>query len=662
MSIKAPNLDDRSYDDLVAEARSLIPRYLPAWTNHNDSDPGITLLQLFAWFTDQLVYRVNRVPELQEIALLNLLGIRLRPAQPATADLTFTTATNADVVVPAGTRASASGADGSPVVFELPEGFTAIGAPLQAVQAFDGFAYRDVTTANETDGQAFAPLGPYAHDDAALLLGFPGSGPGGTGACTASPITLMVEVTAGRATPVAQAGALAVPPPARLAYEYWDGTGWEPLSIERDETVAFTATGRLVLFGPGAKAARTTLGQVAAPLYWLRVRKTSGAYERGPQLERLSLNTVPARAAVTVRDEVLGGSTGMPEQGALTLSAAPVVALERPLAVRRDDGVVVTIESLRLEVDEGSGFQVWQEVDDLGGSGPRDPHYVLDRSTGEIGFGDGRHGAIPVANPLLPASNIVARRWLSGGGTAGNVGAGTITTLATVVPGIKAVTNRLAAVGGSEGETLADARLRAPAELKAKDRAMTAEDFELIAQDSPANVARAHALPLVNPRVKGVEMPGAVTVLVVPDAPGNAPRATPATLAAVCAHLDRHRLITTEVFASCPTYRQVRVVADVVVLPDADPAQVRQALADALVTYLHPLRGGDDAQGWPFGGTIYSSALFRVVLGVPGVARIRDNQLTVELDEERQPFCRDVEIGTGELIEPLDPDLRVTYS
>ena len=191
---------------------------------------------------------------------------------------------------------------------------------------------------------------------------------------------------------------------------------------------------------------------------------------------------------------------------------------------------------------------------------------------------------------------------------------------------------------------------------------MTAEDFELIAQDSPANVARAHALPLVNPRLPGVEMPGAVTVLVVPDAPGNAPRATPATLAAVCAHLDRHRLITTEVFASCPTYRQVRVVADVVVLPDADPAQVRQALADALVTYLHPLRGGDDAQGWPFGGTIYSSALFRVVLGVPGVARIRDNQLTVELDEERQPFCRDVEIGTGELIEPLDPDLRVTYS
>lgn len=662
MSIKPPNLDDRDYDDLVAEARSLIPRYLPEWTNHNSSDPGITLLQLFAWFTDQLVYRVNKVPELQHIALLNLLGVRLRPAQPATTDLTFTTATTADVIVPAGTRASAQGADGSPVVFELPEGFTALGSPLTAVQTFDGFAYRDVTIANDTDGQAFAPLGPYAHDDAALLLGLPGTGPGGLGPCTSSPVTLMVYATAGRATPVAQAGALAVPPPARLAYEFWDGTDWEPLTIERDETVAFTTTGRLVLFGPGTTAERATIGKIAAPLHWLRVRKISGAYERGPQLERVSLNTVPARAAVTMRDEVLGGSDGMPEQGPFTLSAAPVIGMERPVTVRRDDGVVVTIQSLRLEIDEGSGFQVWQEVDDLGGSGPQDPHYVLDRSSGEIRFGDGRHGAIPVANALLPAANVVARRWLTGGGRAGNVGSGTVTTLATVVPGIKTVTNRLAAIGGADGETLDEARLRAPTELKAKERAVTAEDFELKAREAPANVARAHTLTLVDPRLPGVEVPGALTVLVVPDTDDAAPRATPATLAAVCAHLDRYRLVTTEVFATCPSYRAVRVVADVVVLPDADPARVREALAEALVTYLHPLRGGDDGQGWPFGGTVYSSALFRVVLGVPGVARVRDNQLTVELDGERQPFCRDVEIGVGELIEPLDPDLRMSYS
>ena len=54
MPLTAPNLDDRRFDDLVAEARALIPRYTPEWTNHNESDPGIAIMQLFAWFTDLL--------------------------------------------------------------------------------------------------------------------------------------------------------------------------------------------------------------------------------------------------------------------------------------------------------------------------------------------------------------------------------------------------------------------------------------------------------------------------------------------------------------------------------------------------------------------------------------------------------------------------------
>lgn len=657
MPLVAPHLDDRRYDDLVAEARSLIPRYLPEWTNHNDSDPGITLLQLFAWFTDLLLYRVNQVPELNFVKFLQLLGIQTAPATPAGVDLTFTTARpTVDVVVPTGTQASGPGPDGKPVVFELPEGFTAIAAPLTAVQVHDGFAYRDVTTANATAGQLLAPFGPYPKGGAALLLGF-----GGTAPFTSSPITLMCYPDPGRALPVARAGAARVPPPATFAYEYFTGGEWQPVTVERDETAAFTATGRIVLFGPGAKAARVALGQVATPLSWLRIRMLSGAYERGPQLERIALNTVPARAAVTVRDEVLGGSDGMADQGPFTLSQTPVVPLQRPVTVR-EGGRIVTVTSLRLEVDEGSGFQVWQEVDDLGGYDGDALVYTLDRTTGEVRFGDGRHGAIPTANPALPTANLVARSWLAGGGARTNLGAGTITTLVTAVPGLGTVTNALASSGGADGESVASAKLRAGAELKAKGRAVTAEDFELLARQAPANVARAHALARTHPGFPGVEVPGAVTVLVVPDAPGFAPAPTAATLAAVCAHLDAHRLITTEVFATGPRYRGVRVVADLIVAVDHDLATVRREVAEALVSWLHPLTGGNDGQGWPFGGTIYSSDLFQVVLSVAGVQRIREGQLTVELDEERQAYCRDVEIGAGELIRPAIPELRVSYA
>jgi len=73
MTLQIPSLDDRTFDDLAAEARGLIRAYTPSWTDHNPSDPGITLLELFAYLTEMLIYRLNRVTELNKIAFLNLL-------------------------------------------------------------------------------------------------------------------------------------------------------------------------------------------------------------------------------------------------------------------------------------------------------------------------------------------------------------------------------------------------------------------------------------------------------------------------------------------------------------------------------------------------------------------------------------------------------------
>lgn len=73
MPLSLPNLDDRRYADLVEEARSLIPSYAPEWTNYNPSDPGITLVELFAYLTEMLVYRVNRVTDDNVRAFLKLI-------------------------------------------------------------------------------------------------------------------------------------------------------------------------------------------------------------------------------------------------------------------------------------------------------------------------------------------------------------------------------------------------------------------------------------------------------------------------------------------------------------------------------------------------------------------------------------------------------------
>ena len=134
MSINAPTLDDRTFEDLFAQARALIPRYAPEWTDFNESDPGIALLQLQAFFADQLIYRLNQVPDRNYLKFLALLGITLQSASPAQVDVTFTTSSStADAIVPAGTQlATAGGSDGSPVVFSLPQAMNVTAASLAA--------------------------------------------------------------------------------------------------------------------------------------------------------------------------------------------------------------------------------------------------------------------------------------------------------------------------------------------------------------------------------------------------------------------------------------------------------------------------------------------------------------------------------------------------
>jgi predicted phage baseplate assembly protein len=665
MPLDAPVLDDRTFAQLLTEARSRIPRYAPEWTDHNDSDPGITLLQLHAWLTELTLYRLNKVPELSYVKFLQLLGIQTEPAKAARVDVTFTPA-RADVehvFVPAGTQVATAGSgDSPPSVFQLPQGLTVIGAKLTAVQVFDSYAYTDVTTANGTDGQWFEPFGPHTREGAALLLGFD--------APLTVPLTdqtidlaayLSQRITTDR--PVhCDVDTEGVPPPARLAYEYWNGGHWENLEVLVDGTRAFSRTGHLVVGGPGVAAKKTSIGPVAAKLYYLRIRLIDSGYDAAPRLDGILTNTAPAIQSLTARDEVLGGSDGTPTQEPFVLANRPVLVRDDPYVVRRSDGLAVTVTSVALEIDEGSGFEPWQEVPDLFASGPDDPHFTVDRTRGTVSVGNGVHGRIPVANPALATSNVVARNYPYGGGAAANVGAGVVATLQTFAEGISAVTNYRPASGGRDEESVADAKLRAPALLKARDRAVTAEDFELLATQTPGVVVlRAKALPMRHPKFGDVPIPGVVTVIVVPDGDGPAPVPGETTLQTVCRHLNVHRLVTSELYVVPPTYRRIKVSAEVVVRPDADLATVHRALTDALSTWMHPLRGGDDGTGWPFGGDIYYSSLSRVALQVPGVLRIRDNQLIVTLDGLPQPECRDLPIGPGALLNADEPDIVVSY-
>lgn len=638
-----PKIDDRRYDDIVAEIRTRIPRYTPEWTDLNDSDPGMTLVQLFAWMTDMLIYRLGRVPDLNYIKFLELIGIELQAARPAQGQVSFPVLSSHPhpyVIVPSRTRVSAEDPDGpAPIIFETDRSLIALTAKLNSVMAYDGYSYKNVTPFNETGDDEFDPFGPVAPRESAMLMGFDYRGD-----FPQAEVNIYIAVAESRVTGgIAgnRLGAMSAAP-AKLVWEYWNGSTWRPLNLLKDETLAFTRSGHVYLMAPPKISMKKgVFGDVNEEQYWIRARVETTSYERPPRLLAVRTNTVSVTQAQTVRNEVLGGSDGRPDQ-IFRLANAPVLE-----------------KTLHLEVNEGDGFSRWTEVEDFFGSGDKDRHFILDRTTGEVRFGNGRSGAIPVGNNSLPTSNIVAREYRFGGGARGNVPAGAIRTLVTSVPGVDQakVSNLQAAVAGQEEETLEEARLRAPRAIRSRGRAVTTEDFEQLAIES-ANVKRARALPLAHPDFPGIQVPGAVTVIVVPD--GTAPNPVPSegTLRAVTEHLNRVRLLTTELYVVPPTYQKVSVAAEIIAEDSADIAEVKMTIERALLDYFHPLKGGDAGSGWPFGGDIYFSKIYGKAT-VDGVSRIE--KLTVSIDGKPVPECTNIPVCDGVLIYSTEHDVSVNY-
>jgi len=160
MSLPVPNLDDRSWKQIVDEAVRLIPRYCPEWTNHNQSDPGVTLLELYAWMTEMVIYRLNKVPEKNFLTFLDLIGIRLKPPEPARVVLELTPSEGAEgeLLVKKGTQVAtlqSGGAD--PVTFETLRDITLL--PVRVVRAASSHR---ATVADHTEalasGEAREPL------------------------------------------------------------------------------------------------------------------------------------------------------------------------------------------------------------------------------------------------------------------------------------------------------------------------------------------------------------------------------------------------------------------------------------------------------------------------------------------------------------------------
>lgn len=615
--LPVPNLDDRTFQSLVDDARRLVHRRCPEWSDHNISDPGITLIETVAMMVDQLIYRLNRVPDRHYVKFLELLGLELRPPGAAQGEVTFwlSAPQPQPITVRNETEVSTDRTDvDDPIVFSTTEKLDIVPCSLESGRVARVSAGGEVTErpreAGDTEFRCFSDH-PTPGD--ALLVGLDNAVP----SCA---VLLRVDCR------VSGVGVDPTNPP--YVWEAWIGSAWKQCEPERDETKAFNKPGDVVFHVPREHVRGAPPGIGGDHRGWLRCRLVEPApgqpiYSESPFLTSITASTIGGTARViharVVRDESLGTSDGSPGQR-FALRHRPVLPWEGSV----------------LSVSVGEETTTWTPVDHFGEQDMSSRCFHIDPVAGEVVLGpavreaDGtiRHyGAIPRKTAALRMS-----AYRTGGGRIGNVGRGRIRVLKTSVPYVARVENRRAAVGGAEPETVDEVKARGPMLLRTRGKAVTAQDFEQLTRDVAPEIARAHCLTAADEREAGV-----VRVLIVPHVSSDLMNMVrredldplPDTIQRIKTHLNQRRLIGTRLVVEPPVYRGVTVVVTLSALPGFGVEKLRQDVQLALNRLLHPLTGGPAGTGWPIARAVQVHEVTAALAPIPGVDMAR--KVTVQL-------------------------------
>ncbi len=618
MGLDIPSLDDRTFEELLEDARKRIPVHSEQWTDHNAHDPGITILETLAFVAESELYRLDRVTDDHVETYLSLLGASPEPPQPATAHLRMDPQPAAvGRTVPASTRLAAEDVDGVVRTFETDTPVTLTDATVGAVVSDHARGRTDHTTATRNEGMSFLAFGEEARDGSALYIGFEGD------PFVGGLLDLAIDFhESGLPAPASHGDEESTfEPSVAVTWEYcpdygsWrHDDGWAELRVLRDETRQFYSGGLVRLERPADwNADPAEILDHPRSLRWLRCRivregDEAAFHEVPPKLDGVYTNAVTATHRTTRTGEKLsrpdGGdrTTAHPDQ-TFAFEHAPV-----------------------LDATISVGGETWEGVDSFDGSGPDDHHYVLDEAAGTISFGDEVRGRIPP-----PDREVVAEKYVHGGGAGGNVTARADWRFAGEGFADVAIEFR-GAGGGRDAETIDGALARFRSERDTPFRAVTTDDYRYVATHTPGlRFGRAAAVvEEADPRVGGAgdcEQHKQVRVVVVPYSPRERPRPSEGFLDAVRRHVERHRLVTDRVTVEPPTYVGVGVRTEVGIAPDYSEAGRIEAIEAALAGFLHPLRGFD-GDGWPFGRPVYPSEVYETVDAVEGVDCVFDVSLS----------------------------------
>jgi phage-related baseplate assembly protein len=303
-----------------------------------------------------------------------------------------------------------------------------------------------------------------------------------------------------------------------------------------------------------------------------------------------------------------------------------------------------------LTVEEDGKEEQWLEARTWDRIGPHDRAYLLSPETGEILFGNGLHGRVPTFE-----STITVKGYRIGGGTKGNVLAGTLTK--SMSGSTVTVQQPFAATGGTDAETLENAKARAITWLEEPRRAVTLNDFKYLAMHVPGvPVARAHTIVDYDPTLPCAPALGSITVVIVPPCPRPIPEPGPDMIDAVQHYLDPRRTLTSEIHVMSPSFITVAVQAHLHTESEIDSQSLIDQAQAKLDAFFHPLTGGQDGNGWPIGRDVYRSEVMALLNSISGVTHVDDVALQVQAELETYAGL----VTFKRIIQPSDVPLQVS--
>lgn len=700
MPIEIPKIDDRnSYQQILTEALSRIPVHNPEWTNfNNDSDPGVTILQLFAFMYESLLYRSNLIPERNRLKFLTLLGIPMQAAAAAEGFVvinnekgplkTITLSKDLEVMAGKVPFRTLDSLDVLPVEAQiyykskLPpdrrKQVEEIYAQLYASHEEAGkLEFYETIPLESPTNSASIPTFDLGNKDIIIdgslwiaLLARPREDPDEARKAIANKILnigIMPDYSA-TSKVLLPGGPVTTEGQATLYFEiatreFQAGTDILIPKYNRlkatMETDILTKPGVVKVTLPDAEGLK--MWDITEPLEpgtgdfppsledtkaleriitWIRVRLPEEKTGSGlsAKISWVGINATRVMQRAHISSEKLGPGTGEPDQS-VTLVNTPVIPDTVKLTVNGEPwSITDDLMAAAPEVEQGLLSAVPEAKREA--QLPNDVHLQVKQES-KVFTVDRESGKIQFgdgARGKRPPNGAAIRvSYDYGGGRQGNVNIGEINKSPALPSGFTVI-NPLPTKGGDEPESVSEAERNIPRYLRHKDRLVTENDFKDIAQRTPGvDIGRVEAISLFNPNLPDDLSPGTITIMVIPRydvAQPEAPIPDRLFLELVCKHLEPRRLVTTEVHVVGPKYKNIYVSVGIEVAAGWDFPPVREAVNNAIRDFLSPLKGGRDGKGWPLKKAVVAKELEAEATRVEGVAYVTQLLLGDEFGDD----------------------------